>query len=69
MLANLRKRGDELARLQLQKKLLDVAAQLRAIVGSSAVSIEDSRVLISGRGIVKRWLTDPALRFLTGAIG
>ena len=69
MLANLLKRGDELARLQLQKKLLDVAAQLRAIVGSAAVSVEDSRVLISGRGIVKRWLTDPALRFLTGAIG
>ena len=69
MLANLLKRGDELARLQLQKKLLDVAAQLRAIVGSAAVSVEDSRVLISGRGIVKRWLIDPALRFLTGAIG
>lgn len=69
MLANLLKRGDELARLQLQNKVLDVAAQLRAIVGSTAVSIDDSRVLISGRAIVNRWLIDPALRFLKGAIG
>jgi predicted NBD/HSP70 family sugar kinase len=68
MLAGLLSRGEELARDQLQKKVTDVAAQLRAIVGNAAVSVEDARVVISGRGIVKRWLTDPTLRFLTGAV-
>jgi predicted NBD/HSP70 family sugar kinase len=68
MLAGLLSRGEELARDQLQKKVTDVAAQLRAIVGNAAVSVQDARVVISGRGIVKRWLTDPTLRFLTGAV-
>jgi predicted NBD/HSP70 family sugar kinase len=68
MLAGLLSRGEEFARDQLQKKVTDVAAQLRAIVGNAAVSVEDARVVISGRGIVKRWLTDPTLRFLTGAV-
>jgi predicted NBD/HSP70 family sugar kinase len=68
MLAGLLSRGEELARDQLQRKVTDVAAQLRAIVGNAAVSVEDARVVISGRGIVKRWLTDPTLRFLTGAV-
>jgi predicted NBD/HSP70 family sugar kinase len=68
MLAGLLSRGEELAGDQLQKKVTDVAAQLRAIVGNAAVSVEDARVVISGRGIVKRWLTDPTLRFLTGAV-
>jgi len=29
---------------------------------------EDTRVIVRRRGIIKRWLTDPTLRFLSGGL-
>jgi len=64
MFSDLLRRGEQLANERLHAKVEDVAAQLRSILGRAAVSIDDTRVVISGRGVVKRWLTDPALRFI-----
>lgn len=64
MLPNLLRRGEQLVNEALQKKVAEVAAQLRMTFGAAAISIEDSRVVINGRGVMKRWLTDPALRFI-----
>jgi hypothetical protein len=64
MLSDLLRRGEALANERVQAKVANVAAELRSMLGNAAVSIEGLRVVVGGRGVVKRWLTDPALRFL-----
>ena len=68
MMDALQSRGERLAREGQQRKVAEVASQLRAIFGSAAVEIEEARVLVRGRGIIKRWLIDPSLRFLVGGL-
>ena len=65
---NLLRRGEDLASQGQQKKIHDVATQLRAIFGSAAVQVEEAQVLVTGRGMIKRWLIDPSLRFLAGGL-
>jgi phage-related minor tail protein len=66
MMEKLLERGDELAEKAQSARVQRVAQRLRALVGSGAVTVEETQVLVSGRGIVKRWLIDPSLRFLSG---
>jgi predicted NBD/HSP70 family sugar kinase len=68
ILSSLIARGEALAGEQLQKKMQEVATALRTVFGSAAVTVEDGRVIVGGRGLVKRWLNDPAVRFLSGGI-
>lgn len=68
MMENLLRRGEGLASERQRTKIRDVAEQLRAIFGSAAVHVDDTNVLVSGRGIIKRWLVDPAVRFLAGGL-
>lgn len=68
MMENLLRRGEDLASQGQQKKIEDVAAQLRAIFGSAAVQVEEAQVLVTGRGMIKRWLIDPSLRFFAGGL-
>ena len=65
-MANLAARGAEIARAAQQRRLNAVARELRAILGSGAVEVEEARVLVRGKGMIKRWLIDPSLRFLAG---
>jgi hypothetical protein len=41
-----------------------VAERLKTLLGEAAVEVEEARVLVRGRGIIKRWLIDSSLRFL-----
>ena len=66
MFSTLMRRGEELARAKQQQKVKAVAEQLRAKFGAGAIEVEEARVLVRGRGIIKRWLLDPSLRFLAG---
>ena len=34
--------------------------------GDAAVEVEEARLLVRGKGLIKRWLIDPHLRFLGG---
>lgn len=68
MMEALVSRGERLALEAQRRKVAEVAAQLRAIVGGASVAVEEARVLVSGRGIIKRWLIDPSLRFLAGGV-
>ncbi len=61
-------RGNRLAADVQRRRLQSIAAQLRDIFGSAAVAVEEARVLVRGRGIVKKWLIDPSLRFLSGGL-
>jgi ribosomal protein L22 len=68
MMEKLVARGGAIARDAQQQKVRDVAQQLRGMFGSSAVEVEEARVLVRGKGMIKRWLIDPSLRFLGGGL-
>jgi hypothetical protein len=61
-------RGEQLASDAQARQLQRVAEQLRSMFGAAAVTVEEAQVLVSGRGIIKRWLIDPSLRFLSGGL-
>jgi len=66
MMSELIKRGEALARESQRRRVRELAERLRETFGSAAVEVEEARVLVRGRGMVKRWLIDPSLRFLSG---
>ena len=68
MMDRILKRGDALARDRQRQTVQAVATQLRSMFGSAAVEVEEARVLVRGRGMIKRWLIDPSLRFLSGGL-
>ena len=55
-------RGEEIARRAQQVMILQLAARLEEFFGEA--SVEGSRVAVSGRGLVRRWLSDSRLRFI-----
>lgn len=56
-------RGDALARRAQRRAIERIADEVQALTGAT-VQAEEARVLVSGRGLIKRWLIDPQLRFL-----
>jgi hypothetical protein len=68
MMEELARRGEQLARDRQQRRLAAIAGQLRAMLGSAAVE-RGAQVEVRGRGLIRRWLLDPRLRFLRGARG
>ena len=68
MMERLAARGGQLARGAQEQRVQKVTQQLRMIFGSAAVEVEEARVLVRGRGMIKRWLIDPSLRFLGGGL-
>ena len=68
MMEKLLARGEAIARDAQQRKIAGVAQQLRSMLGGAAVQVEGAEVLVRGRGIMKRWLTDPSFRFLTSSL-
>jgi hypothetical protein len=66
MMGKLLKRGEDLAYAARERALDDVVERLTILLRGVSVEIEEARVLVSGRGLLKRWLSDPQLRFLNG---
>ena len=54
----------QLARAEQRRRLDRMAERLQEMFGSDRVVQSDSEVAISGRGVIRRWLTEPALRFI-----
>ena len=68
MMETLLARGEAIAQ-RAQAQLVDRAAlKLRSMFGSGAVIADGAQVRVSGRGVVRRWLVDPAVRFLAGGM-
>lgn len=68
MMETLLARGEKIG-ARAQAQLVQRAAQrLRALFGSAAVRVDGAQVLVSGRGIIRRWLVDPAVRFVAGGM-
>jgi hypothetical protein len=63
MMAALLKRGEALARGARQRALARAAERLRETARGARVRVEDGTIVVTGRGLLKRWLADPALRF------
>ena len=68
MMDALLSRGERLATEAQRRKIAEVASQLRAMFGGGSIEVEETRVLVRGRGMIKRWLIDPSLRFLIGGL-
>ncbi len=68
MMEKLLIRANELAHVEQQRKLAQVAGQLKELLQGATIEVEEARILVSGRGILKRWLIDPSLRFLSGGL-
>ena len=66
MMSELLKRGEELAREAQVQRLTQVAGRLKELVRGISIETDEARVIVSGRGLLKRWLIDPQLRFLAG---
>ncbi|MEO6433415.1 MAG: hypothetical protein ABIO29_05510 [Sphingomicrobium sp.] len=43
-----------------------LAIRLSQTLRGASVAVEEARVVVTGKGLVKRWLIDPELRFLSG---
>ncbi|HEX6072715.1 MAG TPA: hypothetical protein VFY95_06890 [Sphingomicrobium sp.] len=68
MMHSMMMRAESIARAGQRRKLHQVAEQLRNVLNGASVEVEEARVLVRGRGMVKRWLIDPSLRFLSGGL-
>jgi hypothetical protein len=68
MMGELLKRRELIARARQRQAVQNAAEKLRTMFGSGAVEVEDARVVVSGLGLLKRWLIDPSLRFLGGGL-
>lgn len=68
MMENLLARGAQVAAEAQASKVQLLAQQLRAMFGSAAVTVSEAQVMVSGRGLARRWLTDPGVRFLGGGL-
>jgi hypothetical protein len=67
-MAGLRARGEQLASEAQARAVERLGKHLTTLFGSGAVDLEDMRVLVRGRGLIKRWLIDPSIRFLGGGV-
>lgn len=56
------KRGEQLARDMERRRLEQIAAGIRDL--GVSVASEGSTLVLTGRKLIRRWLSDPALRFV-----
>ena len=57
--------GERAARDAQTSMIENVTRHLRTMLGDGAVEAGDTQVLVRRRGIAKRWLVEPGLRFLS----
>lgn len=52
---------ERIAARRVDRVTARVAARLRVLLPGARVTIRDARVVVSGRGVVRRWLADPRI--------
>lgn len=63
MIQTLMRRAAELAERERTVVLERLADELRTRFGSGTIAVTATGVQVSGRGLMRRWLTDPVARF------
>lgn len=56
-------RVERLARAKQQTRLRSLAESLRSVARGISVEADGTAVVLRGRGLLRRWLSDSALRF------
>jgi hypothetical protein len=64
MMSRLSARAGDIARDRQQRLIGRTADEVKQSLPGATVEVDGSRVLVSERGLMKRWLADPSLRFL-----
>lgn len=65
MMNRMIRRAEMLAGAEQRRQVQRLASRMKAMMGADAVEIVDAKVVVRGRGLIKRWLIDPGLRFLS----
>lgn len=64
----LSKRGQQIARARKELAMRLITARLEEHFRNLLVDVEQDRIRISGTGMVKRWLTETQLRFVSSLV-
>lgn len=64
MMERLMSRGQALAATVQARQVARLAAMMQSMLGSKA-QVEGAKVVVSGRGLLERWLTNAGIRFLS----
>ena len=59
-------RAEQLARAEQRRAIARIAGELGERLRGARVEESADAVALSGRGLARRWLVDPSLRFVTG---
>ena len=68
MMEALMRRGEILAAAEERRQARQLAARLKTVLGQGSVEAIGADVVVSGRGVLKRWVIDPGLRFLSSGL-
>ncbi|WP_294334624.1 hypothetical protein [uncultured Sphingomonas sp.] len=68
MLEQLNARADAIGRRAAGAAATRLGEQVREAVPGVSVSVDGTRVTVSGRRLWRRWLADPGLRWLGGLL-
>ncbi|OAN64837.1 hypothetical protein [Sphingomonas sp. TDK1] len=68
MLEQLKARGEAGGRARAERVARRLGEAVRERVPGVSVAVEGTRVTLSGRRLWRRWLADPALRWLGGLL-
>jgi len=68
MMERLEARGRAIGERAAERAVERLAAEARAALPGLEIEAGDGRVTIAGRGLGRRWLADPALRWLGGLL-
>jgi hypothetical protein len=67
-MTKLQKRGEAIARARQKLAIDRVEARLREQIAAVQIEVEQFEIRIRGAGLVKRWLTDSGLRFISDLV-
>jgi hypothetical protein len=66
MMERLVRRAEKRAREAQARRIELLAGRIKEVLGSASVETDGAQIVVKGRGVLKTWLSDPTLRFLSG---
>lgn len=69
MMRRLQERAAEIGRARQRREIARIADALRGRMRGGSVEEGASTVVLTGKRLTRRWLADPALRFIARARG
>lgn len=60
----LQMRAEQLARAEQRRRIAKLARGYREQMPGASIVAEAAALVIEGRGVLRRWLTNPSIRFI-----